>query len=52
MENPQLHGPRGEPVPMGGEFFVLSRGGISFSAKSGRSITGPNSRMPPLGGSC
>ena len=35
MENPALSSPNGEPVPMPGEFFVLSRHGISFSAKSG-----------------
>ena len=35
MENPALSSPNGEPVPMAGEFFVLSRHGISFSAKSG-----------------
>ena len=34
MENPELS-TNGEPVPMPGEFFVLSRHGISFSAKSG-----------------
>jgi hypothetical protein len=35
MENPALSSPNGEPVPMPSEFFVLSRHGISFSAKSG-----------------
>ena len=34
MENPEMVG--SDPVPMPGEVFVLSRDGISFSAKSGR----------------
>ena len=36
MQNPALIAPGQQPVPMNGEMFVLSRGGISFSAKSGR----------------
>jgi len=35
MQNPALNAPGGQPVPMNGEIFVLSRDGISFSAKSG-----------------
>ena len=37
MQNPQLNG--GEPVPMANELFVLSRGGIHFTAKAGRAKT-------------
>jgi len=33
MQNPQVNGTM--PVPMDNELFVLSRGGIAFSAKSG-----------------
>lgn len=33
MQNPAIT--NGQPVPMEGEMFVLSRDGISFSAKSG-----------------
>jgi len=33
MQNPQLSA--GQPVPMANEMFVLSRSGISFSAKAG-----------------
>jgi len=36
MQNPALVAPGHQPVPMNGELFVLSRSGISFSAKSGR----------------
>jgi len=36
MQNPALIAPGQSPVPMNGEMFVLSRDGISFSAKSGR----------------
>jgi len=35
MLNPQISG--SQPVPMEGEVFILSRSGISFSAKSGSS---------------
>lgn len=35
MQNPSLNGRGQHPVPMNGEMFVLSRSGISFSAKSG-----------------
>ena len=34
MQNPQLSA--NQPVVMANEFFVLSRGGVSFSAKAGR----------------
>ena len=34
MQNPQLSA--NQPVAMANEFFVLSRGGVSFSAKAGR----------------
>ena len=36
MQNPALVAPGQHPVPMSGEMFVLSRSGIAFSAKSGR----------------
>jgi len=35
MQNPALSGRGQAPVPMNGELFVLSRSGVSFSAKSG-----------------
>ena len=33
MQTPQIN--NNQPVPMANEFFVLSRGGVGFSAKSG-----------------
>ena len=36
MQNPALSGRGQHPVPMNGELFILSRSGISFSAKCGR----------------
>ena len=42
MENPELTRPNGEPVAMPGEFFVLSRSGISFSAKSSGCVCPPS----------
>ena len=37
MQNPALIAPGQHPVPMPNEMFLLSRSGLSFSAKSGRS---------------
>lgn len=36
MQNPPLTAAGQQPVPMNGEIFMLSRSGISFTAKSGR----------------
>jgi hypothetical protein len=44
MENPQIE--NGRVVEMPNERFVLSRGGISFSAKSGRCASHHRERRP------